>query len=260
MTSFRVVIPARHASTRLPGKPLADIAGRPMVLRVLDRALASGAEEVWVAVDNQAVFDVVRAAGGKALMTRADHPSGTDRLAEVAATLGWRDDEVVVNVQGDEPLIDPGLIAAVAEALSDDPDAAIATAAHPLFDAGEIFNPNVVKVVCDSRGRALYFSRAPIPWARDAWARGGGEGGHGLPLPPGLPVLRHVGLYAYRVGFLRRYTTLVPAPVERWEALEQLRAIWHGYPIQVLTLDAAPPGGVDTEEDLARVRAIFVRG
>jgi 3-deoxy-manno-octulosonate cytidylyltransferase (CMP-KDO synthetase) len=213
-----------------------------------------------VAVDHQAVFDVVRAAGGNVLMTRADHSSGTDRLAEVAGTLGWRDDEIVVNVQGDEPLIDPGLIAAVAEGLAADPEAAIATAAHPLFDAEEIFNPNVVKAVCDARGRALYFSRAPIPWARDAWA--GCERGRerDLPLPPGLPVLRHVGLYAYRAGFLRRYTALAPAPIEQWEALEQLRALWHGYPIRVLRLDAAPPGGVDTEEDLVRVRAIFARG
>ncbi|MCL1825357.1 MAG: 3-deoxy-manno-octulosonate cytidylyltransferase [Betaproteobacteria bacterium] len=257
MTPFRVVIPARHASTRLPGKPLADIGGRPMVLRVLDRARISGAKEAWVAVDHQTVFDAVRAAGGNVLMTRPDHPSGTDRLAEVVETLGWRDDEIIVNVQGDEPLIDPGLIAAVAEGLAADVDAAIATVAHPLAGADEVFNPNVVKVVCDARGRALYFSRAPIPWARDDWA--GGVSGRGQPLPPGLPVLRHVGLYAYRAGFLRRYTALPPAPIERWESLEQLRALWHGYPIRVLTLDTAPPGGVDTGEDLARVRAIFVR-
>ncbi|MCL1860733.1 MAG: 3-deoxy-manno-octulosonate cytidylyltransferase, partial [Proteobacteria bacterium] len=160
--------------------------------------------------------------------------------------------------QGDEPLIDPGLIAAVAEGLAADVDAAIATVAHPLADADEVFNPNVVKVVCDARGRALYFSRAPIPWARDDWA--GGWSGRNQPLPPGLPVLRHVGLYAYRAGFLRRYTALVPAPIERWESLEQLRALWHGYPIRVLTLDAAPLGGVDTEEDLARVRAVFAHG
>jgi len=260
MTSFRVAIPARHASTRLPGKPLADIGGRPMVLRVLDRALASGAEEVWVAADHQDVFDVVRASGGKVLMTRTDHPSGTDRLAEVAETLGWCDDEIVVNVQGDEPLIDPGLIAAVAEGLAADADAAIATAAHPLVDADEVFNPSAVKVVCDARGRAMYFSRAPIPWARDAWAGGGNGCWRDLPLPPGLPVLRHVGLYAYRAGFLRRYTTLAPAPIEQWEALEQLRVLWHGYPIRVLMLDAAPPGGVDTENDLARVRAFFTHG
>ncbi|MDR1853756.1 MAG: 3-deoxy-manno-octulosonate cytidylyltransferase [Azoarcus sp.] len=254
MNPFRVVIPARHASTRLPGKPLADIAGKPMVVRVLERALAAGAAEVWVATDHRAVFDAVTAAGGKALMTRADHASGTDRLAEVATALEWNDDDIVVNVQGDEPLIDPALIAAVAAELSSDADAAIATAAHPLADAAEAFNPNVVKVVCDARGRALYFSRAPIPWARDAWGQGGRE------LPAGLPMARHVGLYAYRVGFLRRYATLAPAPIERWESLEQLRALWHGFAIRVLTLDAAPPAGVDTEEDLARVRAVFAAG
>jgi 3-deoxy-manno-octulosonate cytidylyltransferase (CMP-KDO synthetase) len=256
MTPFRVVIPARHASIRLPGKPLADIAGRPMVLRVLDRALDSGAEEIWVAVDHQAVFDVVCAAGGKALMTRTDCLSGTERLAEVAETLGWRDDEIVVNVQGDEPLIDPGLIAAVARELAADADAAIATAAQSIKDVDEVFNPNVVKVVCDAQGRALYFSRAPIPWARDDWA-GSRREGHSLPLPPELPVLRHVGLYAYRVGFLRRYAALAPSAIERWEALEQLRALWHGYPVRVLMLNAVPPAGVDTEEDLVRVRAIF---
>jgi 3-deoxy-manno-octulosonate cytidylyltransferase (CMP-KDO synthetase) len=252
-TSFRVVIPARYASTRLPGKPLADIGGRPMVVRVLERALASGAADVQVATDHPEVRDAVLAAGGRALMTRADHPSGTDRLAEVASTLGWRDEDIVVNVQGDEPLIPSVLIAAVARALAADPEAAIATAAHPVVDAAEAFNPNVVKVVCDARGRALYFSRAPIPWARDAWS--GGE----RSLPAGLPVWRHVGLYAYRVSFLRRYTTLAPAPIEQWESLEQLRALWHGFPIRVLPLEAAPPAGVDTAEDLARVRAVFAR-
>ncbi|MDR1425052.1 MAG: 3-deoxy-manno-octulosonate cytidylyltransferase [Azoarcus sp.] len=250
-TTFRVVIPARYASTRLPGKPLADIAGKPMVLRVLERARASGAQEVWVATDHQAVFEAVRAAGGKVLMTRADHASGTDRLAEVAARLGWNDADIVVNVQGDEPLIEAGLIAAVAAELAADMDAAIATAAHPLRDVAEAFNPDVVKVVCDARGRALYFSRAPIPFARDAWRDGGRV------LPDGLPVARHVGLYAYRAGFLSRYAALTPAPIEQWEMLEQLRALWHGFPIRVLPLSAAPPAGVDTEEDLARVRAVF---
>lgn len=248
---FRVVVPARHASTRLPAKPLADIAGRPMVVRVLERALAAGAAEVWVATDHEAVRDAVQAAGGQALMTRADHPSGTDRLAEVAQVLGWADDDIVVNVQGDEPLIDPALISAVAAALADDAEAAIATAAHALGDVAEVFNPNVVKVVCDARQRALYFSRAPIPWARDAWAERRDA------VPAGLPLLRHVGLYAYRVGFLRRYAALAPSPLEQWEALEQLRALWHGYRIRVLELDAAPPAGVDTAEDLARVRAVF---
>ncbi|MDR0563862.1 MAG: 3-deoxy-manno-octulosonate cytidylyltransferase [Azoarcus sp.] len=254
MTPFRVVIPARYASTRLPAKPLADIAGRPMVLRVLDRARASGAAEIWAAVDHPDVLDAVKADGGKALMTRAQHPSGTDRIAEVVTALGWKDDDIVVNVQGDEPMIDPGLVASVAAALASDPGAAIATAAHPLTNADEIFNPNIVKVVCDAHGRALYFSRAPIPWARDEWA----NGKHCL--PTGLPIWRHVGLYAYRVAFLRRYAALEPAPIERWESLEQLRALWHGFPIRVLTLNSAPPAGVDTEKDLARVRAFFAQG
>jgi len=253
MTAFHVVIPARYASTRLPGKPLADIGGKPMVVRVLERGRASGAQSVWVASDHEAVLDAVSAIGGDALMTRADHASGTDRLAEVAASLGWGADEIVVNVQGDEPLIEPALIRAVADALGDDPDAAIATAAHPLASAAEMFNPNVVKVVCDARDRALYFSRAPIPWARDAFATSREA------LPADLPVLRHVGIYAYRVSFLRRYAGLASAPLEQWEALEQLRALWHGYRIRVLTVDAAPAPGVDTVEDLARVRAEFDR-
>lgn len=248
---FRVVVPARHASTRLPGKPLADIGGKPMVVRVMERALASGAGEVWVATDHEAVRDAVLAAGGKVLMTRPDHPTGTDRLAEVALTLGWSDDDIVVNVQGDEPLIDPALVTAVADALAADDGAAIATAAHPILDVAEVFNPNVVKVVCDARQRAMYFSRAPVPWARDAWATQRDA------LPVDLPVLRHVGLYAYRVGFLKSYSALAPAPIEHWEALEQLRALWHGYPISVIRLEGAPAAGVDTPEDLARVRAIF---
>lgn len=251
---FRAVVPARYASTRLPGKPLADIGGKPMVVRVLERAQAAGASEVWVATDHEAVRDAVLAAGGKVVMTRPDHPSGTDRLAEVAIALGWADDDIVVNVQGDEPLIDPALVAAVAAALAEDAEAAIATAAHPIHDLAEVFNPNVVKVVCDARERALYFSRAPIPWARDAWAERRDA------LPENLPMLRHVGLYAYRVGFLKRYATLAPAPIEQWEALEQLRALWHGFPIRVLRLDEAPAAGVDTLDDLARVRALFAAG
>lgn len=253
MSTFQVVIPARFASTRLPGKPLADIGGKPMVLRVLDQARLAGASSVWVATDQQEVFAAVKAAGADALMTRADHPSGTDRLAEVVGVLGWADDEIVVNVQGDEPQIDPALIAAVANALASDPDAAIATAAHPLESAAEFFNPNVVKVVCDANGRALYFSRAPIPWARDAFAA------ERSAMPADLPAMRHVGIYAYRVGFLRRYSSLDVSPLEQWEALEQLRALWHGYSIRVLTVYDAPPAGVDTPEDLERVRREFDR-
>ena len=253
MAEFHVVIPARFASSRLPGKPLADIGGKPMVVRVLEQARKAGAASAWVATDHAGVADAVRAAGGDVLMTRADHPSGTDRLAEVVETLGWSDDAIVVNVQGDEPLIDPLLVQSVAAALAAAPDAAIATAAHALHDSAEFFNPNVVKVVCDARGRALYFSRAPMPWARDAFAAGRET------LPADLPALRHVGIYAYRVAFLRRYAGLAPSPLENWEALEQLRALWHGFPIQVLTVAQAPAAGVDTPEDLARVRAVFDR-
>ncbi|NMG54137.1 3-deoxy-manno-octulosonate cytidylyltransferase [Aromatoleum aromaticum] len=253
MAAFHVVIPARHASSRLPGKPLADIAGKPMVVRVLEQAHRAGAASVWVATDHPEVLDAVRAAGGDALMTREDHPSGTDRLAEVVDALGWKADDIVVNVQGDEPLIEPKLIAAVAQALADDPVAAIATAAHPLHAAAELFNPNVVKVVCDAHDHALYFSRAPIPWARDAFATARDD------IPAGLPVLRHVGLYAYRVAFLRCYASLAPSPLEQWEALEQLRALWHGHRIRVMTVAVAPAAGVDTPEDLERVRAAFDR-
>ena len=253
MAAFRVVVPARHASTRLPGKPLADIGGKPMVVRVLKRVMQSGAADVWVATDHDGVADAVRAAGGQALMTRPDHASGTDRIAEVAATLGWGDDEVVVNVQGDEPLIEPSLIAATAEALAADGEAAIATACHRLHGAEDAFNPNVVKVVCDRAGRALYFSRAPVPWARDAFAESRAR------LPAEFPMLRHVGIYAYRCAFLRCYAGLSPAPIEQAESLEQLRALWHGYRIRVITIDHAPAAGVDTAEDLERVRLAFDR-
>lgn len=250
-TVFHAVVPARFASTRLPGKPLADIAGKPMVVRVMERARASGAASVWVATDHADVEAAVRACGGDVLMTRPDHPSGTDRLAEVVDSLGWADDTIVVNVQGDEPLIDPAIITAVAQALAADPSAAIATAAHPIHDLAEFFNPAVVKVVCDAAGNALMFSRAPIPWARDAFARSRDV------LPPDIGALRHVGLYAYRVSFLRRYAQLAASPLESVEMLEQLRALWHGYRIRVITLDRAPPAGVDTPEDLVRVRAQF---
>ena len=250
--TFKIVIPARYASSRLPGKPLADIAGKPMIVRVFERVQGAGAAEVWVATDHAEVERAVCDAGGRVVMTRPEHPSGTDRLAEVADKLRWRPDEIVVNVQGDEPLIDPALVRAVAQTLAEDSGAAISTAAYPVRDAAEVFNPNAVKVVCDAKGRALYFSRAPLPWARDAWMNGDRQ-----VLPDGLPVFRHIGIYAYRVGFLRQYADLSPAPLEQWEALEQLRALWHGYPIRVLTVAEAPAVGVDTEEDLARVRACF---
>jgi len=248
---FTVLIPARYASTRLPGKPLADIAGKPMVVRVAERARGAGAARVVVATDDQRVHAAVAAHGVDVCMTRADHLTGTDRLAEAAAILGLADEAIVVNVQGDEPLLEPALIRAMADLLAKHPDAAIATACHPIADAAEAFNPNVVKVVLDAQGRALYFSRATIPWARDAFAA------DRTTVPPDLPLYRHYGLYAYRVAFLRAFPTLAPAPIERFEALEQLRALWHGFRIVVEVTAGTPAPGVDTPDDLARVRALY---
>jgi len=265
---FVALIPARMSSTRLPGKPLADIAGEPMVVRVARRAVDSGARLVAVATDSTEVIDAVEAHGIQALLTRADHPSGTDRLAEAADLLGLRDDDIVVNVQGDEPEIPPPLIARVAEHLRANPDCAIATAAHAIESLADYRSPNVVKVVTDARGQALYFSRASIPYARDAMARlapaslmtpvHGDIGSISLDaaLGPGMHAAfaRHIGLYAYRVGFLRAYRNLAPSPIESIESLEQLRALWHGFHIAVMQVEEAPPAGVDTQADLDRVR------
>ncbi|MCG6873910.1 MAG: 3-deoxy-manno-octulosonate cytidylyltransferase [Betaproteobacteria bacterium] len=253
---FQVVIPARYASSRLPAKPLADLAGKPMVVRVVEQARASGAAGVWIATDHDAILQAASAHGCDALMTRADHASGTDRLAEVAERLGFPEDEIVVNVQGDEPLMPPALIGELAHTLARRTAASIATACHPIADPAEAFNPNVVKVVTDHAGYALYFSRAPIPFARDAWAPHLGSSAPTL-LPEGLPCYRHIGIYAYRAGFLREYSKLASAAVERFEALEQLRALWHGHRIAVIVTDTAPPAGVDTPGDLERVRQIF---
>lgn len=262
---FIAVIPARLASTRLPGKPLADLGGKPMVVRVAERARAAGASRVLIATDAEAVLDAARAHGIDALLTRADHPTGTDRLAEVVHACRLPDDALLVNVQGDEPLIEPRLVAGVAAHLAAHPDCAMATAAHPIDDAADIFNPNVVKVVLDAHGIALYFSRAPIPWSRDAY-QPCWHSQEGAPridvacLPaPAAAVYRHIGLYAYRAGFLRRYPALSQAPIEIAEALEQLRAMWHGARIAVLLTAQTPATGIDTPADLARVRAIFAR-
>lgn len=248
---FKVVIPARFASSRLPGKPLADIAGKPMVVRVAERAAQSGATEVFVATDHADVRAAVEQHGFAAVMTRVDHASGTDRIVEVADRLGWGDDTVVVNVQGDEPLMDPALIGRVAAELARDAGAAVATACHPLSSVEEFFNPNVVKVVCDVRGHALYFSRAPIPWPRDAFVA------ERTKLPDALPAWRHIGLYAYRCSFLRRYGALLPSPLEEFEALEQLRVLWHGFRIRVAMAAHAPEAGVDTLQELERMRSKF---
>jgi 3-deoxy-manno-octulosonate cytidylyltransferase (CMP-KDO synthetase) len=259
MPEFYTVIPARYGSTRLPGKPLADIGGKPMVVRVLERAARSGAAGVWAAIDHPEVAAAVLAHGFQPIMTSPECASGTDRLAEVAAQLAWGDQAVVVNVQGDEPLIDPALIRATAQALFDRPAASMATVCHPIHDLAEAFNPNVVKVVLDRQGYALYFSRAPIPWARDAWTghRDGSPRAMPAGLPAGLPIARHVGLYAYRVGFLKSYAGLERPALEHFESLEQLRALWHGYRIAVIRSDAPLPPGVDTREDLEKVRLLF---
>ena len=247
--SFVVIIPARLASTRLPNKPLADLGGKPMVVRVAERAQQSGAARIIVATDHADIAAACAAHGVEVCMTRADHPSGTDRIAEVAQTLGLAPDAVVVNLQGDEPLIDPALLAACAARIA--PDVPMATCAHPLSDVADTFNPNVVKVVLDRQGRALYFSRATIPWHRDGFAASREQ------LPAGYVPLRHIGLYAYSNAFLQRYPQLEPAPLESIEALEQLRVLWHGVPIAVHVTAEAPHAGVDTPADLERVRLFY---
>lgn len=250
--SFTVLIPARLASTRLPNKPLADIHGAPMVVRVAQRAMLSSALRTVVAADSAEIIEKCLAFGVQAVLTRIDHVSGSDRLAEACDLLGLADDEIVVNVQGDEPLIDPELINSVARLLAGRPDCAMSTAAHAIDQLADYLNPNVVKVVLDARQRALYFSRAPIPAARDGAGKAWWEAGGDLPKP-----LRHVGIYGYQVGFLRQYPALSQAPLERLESLEQLRAVWHGYPIAVHITDTAPGLGVDTPEDLERARKLF---
>jgi 3-deoxy-manno-octulosonate cytidylyltransferase (CMP-KDO synthetase) len=259
---FVALIPARLASTRLPNKPLADIGGKPMVVRVVERAIASGARLVAVATDSREIVEAVERHGHRALLTRADHPSGTDRLAEAAQLLGLPDDAVVANVQGDEPQMPASLVAGVAALLQRRTDCSIATAAHPIDSVADLLDPNVVKVVLAADDRALYFSRAPIPFARDEMA--GFPGRLPAEMPPVLrrlaAVRRHIGLYAYRVSFLHAYRSLEPSPLEAIEALEQLRALWHGHAIAVITTAEAPPAGVDTAADLERVRGAFAAG
>jgi 3-deoxy-manno-octulosonate cytidylyltransferase (CMP-KDO synthetase) len=249
---FHVLIPARLASTRLPNKPLADLGGLPMVVRVAQRAALSQAQQVVVTTDHASILEACAAHGVRALMTRSDHPSGSDRLAEACALLGLDGDQIVVNLQGDEPLMDPALLNACAALLHERTDCVMSTAAHAIDNVADLINPNVVKVVTDAAGRALYFTRAVVPWWRDGY----GGGIHALPSPPPL---RHVGLYAYRAGFLRRFPQLEPAPLERIESLEQLRVLWHGERIAVHLAEHAPGPGVDTPEDLERVRALLSR-
>lgn len=248
--AFTVIVPARLASTRLPFKPLADIHGLPMVVRVAQRAALSNASQVVVAADSIEIVQACQAHGVRAMLTQMDHPSGSDRLAEASALLGLGPREVVVNVQGDEPLINPKLINQVAELLVQRPTASMSTAAHEIHELAEFTNPHVVKVVIDQAQLALYFSRAPIPWWRDGFSKGI----QSLPQPAPL---RHIGIYAYRVGFLQSFPTLLPAPIETGEALEQLRALWHGHKIAVHITPDVPGPGVDTPEDLERVRALY---
>ncbi len=250
--SYTVLIPARLASTRLPNKPLADIAGLPMVVRVAQRVSAGlpAGTRVVVAGDSPEILQACQQHGVQAVLTRQDHPSGSDRLAEACDLLHLSDDSLVVNVQGDEPLIDPALVSAVAELLTQRPEASMSTAAHPIHEVADFLNPNVVKVVLDARHLALYFSRAPIAWWRDGFA----QGVKALPSPAPL---RHIGLYGYRVGFLRQFPQLAQAPLEVTEALEQLRAMWHGHRIAVHVTPDAPGAGVDTPEDLERVRRLL---
>ncbi len=248
---FKVVIPARYASTRLPAKPLLPIAGKPMIAHVCERAKEAGAEEIIVATDNEQIKKTVSELGIRVVMTRPDHQSGTERIAEVAQQCGWQGDEIIVNLQGDEPLIPPLLIREVAIALGGQQQAGIATLAANIIDSDEIFNPNAVKVVLNKAGYALYFSRAPIPWERDSF-------GQQKVVPSGrIAYLRHIGMYAYTVDFLQRYCAWESSPLESIEALEQLRILWHGEAIRVKVVDKTPQAGVDTPEDLVRVERVL---
>ena len=248
--AYTVIVPARLASTRLPHKPLADIHGLPMVVRVAQRAALSNASQVVVAADSIEIVQACQSHGVHAILTQVDHPSGSDRLAEASALLGLKPHDVVVNVQGDEPLINPELINQVAELLVQRPSASMSTAAHEIHELAEFTNPNVVKVVIDQAQLALYFSRAPIPWWRDGFA-------NGIQTLPQPAPLRHIGIYAYRVGFLQSFPKLQAAPIETGEALEQLRALWHGHKIAVHITPDVPGPGVDTPDDLERVRALY---
>jgi 3-deoxy-manno-octulosonate cytidylyltransferase (CMP-KDO synthetase) len=250
-TPFTVVIPARFSSSRLPGKPLQLIAGKPMVQHVWEQARKSSAQQVVIATDDPRIVEACQAFGAQVLMTRADHESGTDRLAEVVAALGLPSDAIVVNVQGDEPLIPPAVIDQVAANLAAHGEAGIATLAEPIEDIESLFNPNVVKVATDLNGLALTFSRAPLPWARDQFAKSRDT------LPAGVPYRRHIGIYAYRAGFLQDFVSWGPCWLESTECLEQLRALWHGVRIHVADAVEAPPAGVDTPEDLQRVRRLL---
>ena len=260
---FTVIIPARYASTRLPAKALAELGGKPMVIRVAERAAASGARAVWIATDHDAIAAAADAHGVRVIRSRVEHASGTDRIAEAVQLIGLSADDIVVNVQGDEPQMPPALVRDVAHQLARTRDAVMATACHPIEYVDEFLNPNVVKAVIDANGLATYFSRAPIPYPRDRFTelmQAAARNGDRAKLPQELAALRHLGIYAYRVSFLAKYAALPVAPTERLESLEQLRVLWHGFRIAVSVIAEAPPAGVDTAEDLARVRRAFDDG
>ncbi len=250
--SFTVIIPARFASSRLPGKPLLDIAGKPMIQHVYEQALKSDADKVVIATDDARIESLCKSIGATVVMTSTNHPSGTDRLEEVVTQLGLSDEYIVVNVQGDEPLIPPEIINQVARNLAENPQAGIATLCEKIHDPKHVFNPNVVKVVFDDHGLASYFSRAPIPWARDSFKECFAES-----IPFGAEYFRHIGMYAYRVEFLKNYVTWLPSMTEKTECLEQLRALSNGVKIHIEEALISPPAGVDTEDDLQRLRTIM---
>ncbi|NVK36692.1 MAG: 3-deoxy-manno-octulosonate cytidylyltransferase [Gammaproteobacteria bacterium] len=249
MSNYKIVIPARYGSSRLPGKPLIELAGKPMIQHVYERALATGIEDIVVATDDQRIFDVAKGFGANVVMTSVDHENGTERIAEVAAKLGWQADDVIVNVQGDEPLIPRELIELTAKGLLDNPQAGMASLCTPIRSADEAFDPNAVKTVLDNSGFAMYFSRAPIPWDRDLYKHGQDE------ITQLAPVYRHIGMYGYRVSFLQEYAKMEMTALEQAECLEQLRALCYGVKIHMAVIDQPPGHGVDTQEDVARVEA-----
>ncbi|MGB0503641.1 MAG: 3-deoxy-manno-octulosonate cytidylyltransferase [Thalassolituus sp.] len=254
MSSYKIVIPARYASSRLPGKPLIDLAGKPMIQHVYERALEAEADGIVIATDDERIASVARAFGADVVMTSPDHENGTDRIAEVVAIKGWSDDTVVVNLQGDEPLIPRSLIEVTAKGLLENNDAGMSSVCTPITTAHDAFDPNVVKVVLNQRHFAMYFSRAPIPWDRDGYREDQDV------VTKKMPVFRHIGMYGYRVSFLKAYQEMAVCPLEITESLEQLRALWYGVGIHMAIIDQAPGHGIDTPQDAERVSAILQAG
>ncbi|MEK9766166.1 MAG: 3-deoxy-manno-octulosonate cytidylyltransferase [Thalassolituus sp.] len=254
MSGYKIVIPARYASSRLPGKPLIDLAGKPMIQHVYERAQSAGAEDIVIATDDDRIADVAHGFGADVVMTSPDHENGTERIAEVVAIKGWPEDTVVVNLQGDEPLIPKSLIELTAKGLLENSDAGMSSVCTPITTADDAFDPNVVKVVLNERHFAMYFSRAPIPWDRDLYKHGQDE------VTSRLPVFRHIGMYGYRVSFLNAYSEMAPCAIELTESLEQLRALWYGVGIHMSVIDQAPGHGIDTPHDVERVSAILKAG